>query len=467
MSKPTVLKGATSATAFQTAIVQAPRYQYLVYSPQTQQNSVNTVSTGTTTVTFAPPANVYNWSRSFLSWTDTEEAATNAGATTTCKSIDSFPIQSIRLMTQSGKLLAEVNEFRSYSQTMRHLQTDYRKFQTSSLSDAQVVANLPAGTVNKPRALPYAAGSNTTINQPFRERLYTITSTPGGALTIKYRLCFGDAMAYTLLALQQDMYFRDPILLQVVFCNYDFVRWAIATGSTDPNNGPVIKASATAGRGSALTNVQLNMAVQQNEILENQTRVAMGANFRLSIPYLYSQTNLIAAANTQPTIQNTISSAFGQVLRWIFTTIYDGVENINTANDMSQEFSNAANRQKITSYQTLKDGRPIQPYVLVCANGDDYLFNRMYMEGTAVGLDPTTYNASWFHWDVFGDETAPGARFTPLAKEAIVGGIGLTAVAVQHHFKPILSGARDSIVKQWYCVQRYLEVSAGGAINIV
>ena len=462
-----VAKAVPSSHKFQTAVIHAPRYRYTAFYPQTNSTSLQTSATNTNSVIFTIPNIPINFSKSWISWTDREEAATNANKTVTCKAIDCFPIQQIQLATRTGKVLVEVNEFKQWSQIVRWLNMDIQKYRTCNIRDALTTTHGARGDVNKPRATVYnGPPANNAISRGLEESMYCVVSGNGEGMTLPYRVFLGDACPYTLLALPQDMIFREDLLLKVTFCPYDQVRWAINNGSSDPNDGPAIKTSATAGLGSFLTDIQLNLAVQTNADLVNALVKEMGANFILSIPFIYSERQTYAQTVTHVAPTKSISMAHGQLLRWVLTCGYDGADALNTANDCSNE-EYLANTRRITSYNTQLNSENLQPGLVVCNNADDYKLNYPYMMRSPIGLDIQTYNSRWFHLDAFDDTRGAGNGQSTLAKESIVGGIPLYAQGKYHTFNATLPAVRSSTIIQWFCVQRTLNIKSNGMIDIV
>ena len=355
-------------------------YQLTKTIQQTGYTTTTLTTSGGQESIFELSPKVYNFAESYLEFTATPVAS---GADFYNRiNLDGLTfIRQITLYTRSGLFLADIPDVGNYmNMTMR------RNFK---IDDVQTW-DKEGGKFEGLRCSNVAAGSNyrydgTTGTTAYLEPSYLRVggkNTADPVINVQMNL---NRIIHSIFSQDKDLYFGGEVLYLRIVWNPTTKIAFIGKSATDPT-GDV---AAYAGN-IAITNLVLYMAVEQNQVIENEVRnkVLSAEGLNIVLPYVYQ--NKISLGGTSQNLSIKYSRAHGSKLLKIYWAPYSATESSNTTYD----HDNLAGAKVSQFYTTVNNIRTSQ-FNYNC-DGDDYRMQRKRLQGSCIlSSDEYYYNWVW------------------------------------------------------------------------
>jgi hypothetical protein len=394
-----------------------PQYQNSRILPLSGGQTVTlTATSGNQEALFEIPTKCHNLSQSILKWNTTIAAQGNAPNYSWVQANTYGEVNAIELYSRSGQYLARIDDLNVILNLIRPKETAFSEFLTNTEEDALYPCNKLANV----NYLPVAAlGAVTAASKNYTEMAYLTVSADNTAQTLYREMKLG-CILNSYFAMNKDMIFPEVLILRVVF-NGSRVGWM---GTS--NNNPTTGAAVLAGN-IAIANLQLLLAVEQNQNIINELQAKVASGLNLSIPYLYRYKNSPTAGTSQ-NVSIRLNRGHGKVVKKIIHSIYNNTEAAsNTMYDHSNIGANANTALKVTTYYTQLDNLRLQQYNLNATlnTGDDHLENKKFIKGSAL-LDQQIYSYGWFHQDDFSHDGSPEDKAKmAVNQENLISGLSL------------------------------------------
>lgn len=343
-----------------------------------------TISTSQAVATIELPAVAMNLAKSWLNFTITVPANTNA-AHYALAYRDTPPIQRLELFTRGGKYLCDISNFaniyQAFGQRTKTIE-DYHGF-----SDGVVVKT----------ASPNDLATN---------RLVSVLGATGDVV-VNFKIP-GHELYNTILSLDKSVYFGEVLQLRITFGSKDSIGfWA-----TGENGATPIVVPPTSD--ITLTNLNLFLAQEENSrVVNDLIQTVSTEGMSLVVPFVHSYKTSATAADTAVSIR--LSRGHGLSCERIYTIPIDGAEELETRY--------VADAEQLVSFYSLLDSKRMQEFDVLCggATGQkDYLWLRAHeKKDRVVSLDPTN-DVRNFAWS---DSWCDGLE---CAKKQHLGGLDLS-----------------------------------------
>jgi len=367
------------------------------------------------------PAGVtFNLSRSSISYNILVDAPAAPDAMFAAVADDCFQIANqLSLVTAQGITVADVPFCNRYTKLADKYFTRHSEF----MSRANVDVSYPcrtANTDNPVRQIPAASITDNTYDLPagavkssgfvpYEEpRYYKFGAAVNGALALAKYQKLGDVGKGTLFEQDKDIYYGQEIYLNLQTAPVD--SWAFRSGSktavVPPADAAALAASLNAAGKVSITNIMLNLAVEDNAILANSVRQKFETSgIKLRTDYILAFRNV--CNNTLTNINLQIPQMSGTKLKRIMNAVYDSRETGSNTFDCHN-----LNGEKISTYQTTIDSQTLQNAFVDCTfstglriGNSDYRENEKYVKDSVIQTIPM-YQYNWTHIDSFdGDDS--------------------------------------------------------------
>jgi hypothetical protein len=209
----------------------------------------------------------------------------------------------------------------------------------------------------------------------------------------------------------------------------------------------------------ALTGLQILLAVQTDtDIIRGiQSKCTSEGGMSIVIPTVTTTKSNLGVSTTQ-NLTMRFSPANGLTLQRVYTACYDASESALTAYGRNNTAS-----AKVVSYYTALNTNRLQDTVLVCANADDYWYNRDFMKGTPI-LHKAVYNRYWVHVDDFCEFPAHTEARMPVPTENLIAGLPLS---IDHRLE--FNATTANLAFQWYqfAVTQRMLIIKGSSIALL
>lgn len=359
-------------------MVNAPKYKTVRILPNTGGGSLTLTQSSSSMLTFEIISNQsINFAGSYFSWDFAQ--TTLGGGNAIAAYCDIPPINRMSLRSRSGAVLADINNFQLYWKecVLSGLNmTEYASRSTPGVAIAIATSRLQ-GSNNfcnpgneKAATAPSAAVSNCTlidqtgaidsakVNLPaYKAIMHYGTSAQNAAMYMQCELNLND-LINTIFCCNKDLYLKDGLLLDVEFCGYDSYSFLHTTVAD-------LTASATSGVAPSLSNIQLNVAVQQNQALVDTVRAQVeSVGLSVLFPYV-STTSLGLGTSTSGNAVQKISRAYGLRLLRIYSAEYVTSNTLN----LRANFYNFGGTT--TQYSTVLDGNKMQYSDMLVTSAED------------------------------------------------------------------------------------------------
>jgi hypothetical protein len=364
------------------------------------------------------PAGVtFNLSRSSISYNILVDAPAPVDTKFAVIADDCFQIANqLSLVTAQGITVADVPFCNRYTKLADKYFTRHSEF----MSRANVDMSYPCRSDNAGNPISLVPGAVITANtyelpagvnqiEGFvsweEPKYYKVSKNVDAALAMAKYQKLGDVGKGTLFEQDKDLYFGQEVYLNLQTAPVD--SWAfrsIAQNEMDPFTNGSITFNA-AGKVS-ITNIMLNLAVEDNALLANSVRAkyeASGINLRTD--YILAFRNVCNNSLTNINLQ--IPQMSGTKLKRIMNAVYNSNETGANTFDCHN-----LNGEKITTYQTTIDSQTLQNAFVDCTfstgvrvGNTDYRENEKYVKDSVIQTIPM-YQYNWTHIDSFdGDDS--------------------------------------------------------------
>jgi hypothetical protein len=370
---------------------------------------------------FELPTKVFNPSESIFQWDTTIPDLNTKYNIAFADTIGE--LNQIELYTRSGQFLARIEDVNTYIQCVLPKETALSEF--LSFEDSDVIK--PCNLASADNKLPTSSlGGVNTASRAFVEKRYLVAGAVGNAgtqgdLILRRRFKLGSFLN-SFFSINKDVLFPEVLILRVLFNGSKLGFTADDAAGTTP--------IALAGA-NVINNLQLLLAVEQNQEIINSLQQKITAGFDLMIPYIHRYKNNLTGSQQNVSIR--LNRGHGAVCKKIIHSLYHATETVNNAYNHSNlpaaAFSVAAPiTLRTEEYYTMLDNNRIQQYNLDCSfdKMDDYVLHKPMLKGSCL-LDYKTYAYNWLHCEDFSNEKSPSfSDVTPVSKDNLVSGLDLT-----------------------------------------
>lgn len=388
----------------------APKYKF-VKLPMSNlaSSSVSIGNSSAFPLEWKLPANTcYNLARSYWQYNLNVPGQATTFYSTTFEDVFELA-QTVSFGAPGSQDLVNLQWASNYTKVARKLATSMDDFLTNDNMSGLYKCNSLAGDNYNPRG--------GTGNDAYIEPKYASSSVVGTAAANgeagrldRYRQIPLSVFTGTLLGVDRDFFSPTEMSLRLLTNIGDKMAFISTNVTNNFSAGaasvPDIAGSTCSGAGKGVTinNCYLFLCVEQNQdIIDSMFEKYRSGQMMYSIPYLSSFRLPGAAAAQQTNLQLTLSNMYGRYLKRILTTIWNPIERLNYAYDGGNIDGN-----KVKSYQTMLNSRPLQDRVLSCSrpalldvNQDDWIENAKYMDKQGCITSKEQYSVNWFHIDQF------------------------------------------------------------------
>jgi len=349
---------------------------------------------------------------------------------------DCFPINSIRLQSNSGTELAKLDNVQIYTKVSQDLTISMEEYLSNGSiygdtipgtaypitvcsgcqpanstfsaqrTSGQLLTRFPtealitdttAGTYTASLAslsgllTSHVSGSD-SVGKGVHQRLITgvasnnVVGDGNGNLTIKYKIPL-KAFVGTLLAVDETLYFREDLTLNIYWQNTSNLGWLNATDVATNRDVSKLQVVSTS---NYYLYLQENVNAEKQIEAKNRTRIIT--------PYTISKVYSTPASAGVNTIETTIEPMSGKTLKRIITIP-------NSAINMFKKTANTfnVNAVKYSTLQSYLNGMPLQDYQLSWSNGDVWNYHYNLIKKSPAGLSLRTFEENTFFIDNFSD----------------------------------------------------------------
>ncbi len=293
-------------------------------------------------------------------------------------------IKTVEIFTDSGCYLMQLPFAQNYTHLVRKIATSFQEFESLDKLNRLYKSNTISGAGN--------AGSrfdNTAANVSYLENTYVQSAAANTAITQAFQIPLG-VYKNCIASVDKDLYFGEIIHLRVVFGPGTKITY-IGTSATDPTAGATIPTQNV-----TINGLTLYLACEQNQDICNGLISKVNAGgFNILCPYIWPFKQTLLGANSN--INYIMKRNHGHHLMKVYHSVYNAVENINTAYD--HDNINGAN---VVSYYTTIDGNRLTSFDVSCltANLTDYMLHQRMLKGSLL-LNSNVYQYNWVIIDDF------------------------------------------------------------------
>jgi hypothetical protein len=321
-----------------------PTYQHTQVPPQNGLQTVTIPASGGTEVIFELPVQCYNLAKSYLTFTATPQAGTNANYAF----IDGMCfIRQIQLYTRTGLYIADIYDLGNYMNMTLRRETKledmltwdkaqnqrltpgaasvnpYGFFEGLSASNSTTTYAIPALSIRPDQGYPVAAGATTgasTINTNYLEPSYILQGTSATAdpvITVQMPL---GRILYSIFAYDKDIFFNQIMYVRIVFnpTNKIYFNNVVQYPNVIATNAPFTGTVA-------ITNLLMYLAVEQNKNIEKMIIDKMNSSgIELLVPFIYQ--NKLSLVGSQQNCTTRYNRGHGSRLLKVFWAPYASAE---------------------------------------------------------------------------------------------------------------------------------------------
>ena len=376
---------------FKEGSVMHPTYQFNRMTAYEGLNTYSLNSTSSQQSTFQITPSVYNLSKSFLEYT-VFVPAQGAGNSVWMNTNGNKSISRITVSVQSGAVLLDLPNFDRYLDTISRKTMALDDLLTRDIPTDYSAANGYAGNgtcfeslVPSNSATFYVRLDNSAVNR-LSEAQYVNSGAANTAYYYDVKLSFKDLID-TFLVVDHDLWFGGNVFNIVIYWNPTAGWIWQGTSTTNPATG----ATALSVTGANIQNLQLYLAVEQNQDIcgHIQAKTKTESGLTLKIPYPYQFPQSLSTGANNPQIQ--YNSSNGLFLKRLYWTVYQLT--LATPN-LTYDKNNLASNTKITAFQSFVNSKAIQQNQFVPQNCDDFLFLRDKLRKTAI----QSWNEYLYNW---------------------------------------------------------------------
>lgn len=437
--------------------VSHPKYNFTKILPLQGNGTVNISATSSVEVLMEIPPKTMNKSESIMGGTLTP--IVQADDVYNWIYVDNCPmLQEIDLMTRSGQYLCRLEDVPNYLKMVAKPTTLFSDFITFD----QLNGLYPTRAIPAAGDKPDNKDDKTTC--PYTESKYVQagdnkTATP----VINFQIKFS-RLIDTIFALDKDVYYGGEILvLRLVFNPSNRIGFT-STSATDPTAG-----TAANGLGMTITNLTLWLAIEAKMDLANFIQdMTRTKGQTLLIPYVSRiKTNQTASTNQNVSVR--LNRGHGLRLRRIYHSVFSTAETLNTAYDNNNyTYVSATSRtpgKKVSSYYTMTNNVPNQQSTLSCANFEDYLNMRTFLDGSVI-QDRHMFYYNWVHIDDYTQISNPQEIKSSSPANFDIMGLDLTQGEIKWDF--ISTTANTAFNHYTYIItQKMLTINPNSGIQCV
>jgi hypothetical protein len=381
------------------------RFQRLALNNITGNQITNISNGAQTLIEWKLPISVYNLSRSYMTYE--YSFPVQSSTTASWSNEDTFEGSSIQFGTGGGLNLCDLQYSNNYVKIARKIDTPFTDYITNDptqalypnqfYKDGAGFNYLPAA-VTMPTNNPYgiAAGSWGVGTGGSIESQYLVPSALNAA-QVRYRQLPLHAFKETIFALDKDLYFGMEMYIRIQVGPGSKLAF-VSTDVTVPATG-----AANLIVPPNMNNIYLYLAVEQDQsIIDAVISSYHKGMLKFQMPYTTAFRN--SSSGTVANIQLQLTRQYGKRVKRIMHTVWNATESANTMYDC-----NNWNGEKIASYQTFLDNKPLQDFISSCALAgsatdvlgmDDWRNNLEHCDKSVI-LNAGVYQTNWFHMDKF------------------------------------------------------------------
>lgn len=370
---------------------------------------------------FELPTKCFNISESIFSWDTTIPDLNTKFNIAFADTIGE--LNQIELYTRSGQFLARIEDANVYLNCISPKENALSEFLAYEDTDVIRPCNVAAANNTLPTA---SLGGVNTASRAFVEKRYLVAGAVGdgagaGNLVLRRRFKLS-SLVNSIFSINKDMIFPEVLILRVLFNGSRLGFTADdAVGTT-----PIALAGA-----NVINNLQLLLAVEQNQEIINNLQQKVSAGFDLMVPFIYRYKNNLTGSQQNVSIR--LNRGHGATCKKILHSLYHATETIansyNHSNLPAAAFVPAAPVSlRVDEYYTMLDNNRLQQYNLNCNldKVDDYVIHKPMLKGSCV-LDKYVYGYNWFHCEDFSNDKSPSfSDVTPVSKDNLTSGLDLT-----------------------------------------
>ena len=426
-----------------------PNYGLLRINQQSGGNSVTLSKTASVQSVFELPAQVMNFSKSFLQF---QISMTGLNGKF-CNIIDSgtlSPIRSLVLTTQSGLRLVDIPDVGKYSKCVQLSDTKLSEFLTMDKSTGFSASDADGGasgnyTVSVDAGDDPAPANARTFNtkgytEPLGFHTGVVDAGGGeGAIAIMYRIPLS-MIKNTLLQRNKDIYFDEIVNLQI--------DWRPTDLSTVTSDAVTVAAQIAAATVPTLTELYFYVAQQKNESIAKAIRDKVrSSGMSVLVDYLYAYNS--SQTGTNHSLSFRWSRAHGRRLKRVYCVPYIA-SNVTVSN-----YYNHARDQDgdavLTVYSQI-DNERIQQFNMDSAAQDEHLVMGDKLKGSVIQTR-TQFDLNYFYADSWD-----GLKFHE-RQDGVECGLDLSSER-KYDLVATAEGARNWHV--FAVVQRMLKITSDG-----
>jgi hypothetical protein len=384
-------------------------------APQGSNSATLTTSGVVGPVEFILPPSVFNLSKSKLQFTLNIGVA---GATPNFNFINANLLTTINRIvlysTATNAVLADVSSFNLFTSATLSPSTKLDKYLckpflngAAPLTDA--LSRLR--TVEEIQKSNAGAGGAVTINDspnnidlapynPYLGRRQWIIGADAAATSVDVSIPM-ESIKHTVLSLDKNLYFPENMVLQIYFNATD--NFCFYSGA---NTTPL--STATSASSATVTNLNINLAQENNLAIVSQTidRVMKGPG--ISLPFTYPSVTRTSITGTSPSYQLSLTKAYGQRILGILTAPFSAVSktgaNWHYKNNTVSSPPALADTI-LSSYNTFLNSVAIKQQAgFDGLKSQDYIANKPYLDGSVIQTIDEYALVDWFHFDSFVGE---------------------------------------------------------------
>ena len=192
------------------------------------------------------------------------------------------------------------------------------------------------------------------------------------AISYKFRIELSQ-IKNTIADLDKDVYFRGEIIYaRITWASLSQVGCQAGTANTLANQ------AATAA--IPITNLNMYLAVEKNEVLANQVKQqVMSKGLNILIDYVHAHNQNLTGSSQS--LSQRYSRAHGRTLRKIYSIPYVG-SHTQLSNYYNHHFSQL--NETIVNMYTMLNNERLQQWNMVSANGDEYMVMKDILKGSVI-----------------------------------------------------------------------------------
>lgn len=379
-----------------------PTYHIEQIYPQSGITTQTMSSAGGQENIFEIPANVFNLSKSYITFTATIGASGGGIYNAIYRDVCSW-FRQIQIYTRNSVMLMDLNELANYTKMVwksdvnmlefLELDTDVVGVDQPSTSGASAMLQrsndtgaLGAGTSMRP-TITGGTIAQSASSIAYTENRYLTFGTVAVASVINVSIPLR-LFKNTICALDKDIYLGEVIQMRVVWNSIGKVYF------TATNNAGVGTGAISAVQPIAISQLTLYVATEVNPIItaDLQKKVSDGG-FQVLVPYIYPTKTALTGSTVNTTLR--FSRANGKNLQKIYYGVFRADETANYAYDNNNVPAAGVN-PKINYYYTALNGRRLQNYNMQCNAWDDYkLLQEKLKESITQNSNIYNYNQFW------------------------------------------------------------------------